>query len=209
VLKFFFDQPKTDAGDTALAEAVGQLPVALQARLIAGGDTSPIPERFRFTPRLATAVGANAGWIPLPSLMQHAAAIGFVDFNGAAIPLFETYRGATYKSLVVCCLELAEAAPAQAGINRIWFGSHFLPVDSKHVFYADLSQPEAVKVISFLDLISGKAAEEDIRQRVVIIGWDGTRSPTVPTPQGEMKIHRFFVQCLAATYRALMAKHAP
>jgi hypothetical protein len=120
------------------------------------------------------------------------------------IPLIEEYRGASYKSLVLCCLESATGEPARVtGKNRIEFGGKFLPVDRQNVHYAMLEPLENLQVISFASLVSGRVSPEAIAGHVVIIGWDSPRTPTLPTPFGPMRIHRLFVQCLAATWRAL------
>jgi len=212
VFKFFFDQPRSAAGDTAFGEAMATLPVALQARLeTSEGTDRSIPTRFGFGQQgLATATSGDRGWIPLPALLEHASAVGFVDFNNAAIPLVEEFRGVSYKSLVVCCLELAVNAHAYAGTgDRIYIGRGYLPVDALNVYRPDLGRLEPLKMISFARLLDGEAKREDIEGRVVIIGLGSAKAPTLSTQHGVMGIHRFFVQCLAASYRTLMANQPP
>jgi CHASE2 domain-containing sensor protein len=82
VLKFFLDEPKSVAGDAALAAAMKKIPVFLQARLESGSGTpQPLLARFRYAGggRTATAVRGDRGWIPLPQLQENAAGVGLLD----------------------------------------------------------------------------------------------------------------------------------
>jgi CHASE2 domain-containing sensor protein len=204
VLKFFFDQARSAASDTALRDAMRRVPVAVQARIASGeGSTRPIPARFSFgQTRLSAAVRGDRAWVPLHELMDAAAAVGFVDFDRPSIPLVEEYRGVAYKSLVVCCLELALDASARIDSGRVYFGGSSLRVDDSNVYRATLGH-QPIAMISFADLLAGKAAREAIEDRVVIIGWDSARTPTVTTGAEAIRIHRFFAECLAACYREL------
>ena len=210
VLKFFFDQPKSEAGDAALRDAMTRIPVALQVRLEnSEGRPLPIPPQFSFgKAHLPAAVRGDLGWIPLPGLMDAAVAVGFVDFDGPTIPLVEEYRGVGYRSLLLCCLELALDAPASVEPGRIHIGRGFLPVSALNTFHADLGQLESIKVIPFVQLLSGEVTEAEIKKRVVVIGLDSARTPTLATERGRIKIHRFFIQCLAASYRTWTANQA-
>lgn len=208
VLKFFFDLPRSESGDRALAESMTRLPVVLQARLEqTEGAAAEIPGRFRLGPHpLPAARSGQLGWIPLPALMDVASDLGFVDFVDANIPMVEEYRGAPYKSLVLCCLESAfgVSATIEPG-NRIVLGGRFLPLDELNVSRGSLSRLEPARFISFARLLAGEVDSVDLEGRVVIIGFDGKNSPTLPTDYGEMKPHRLFVQCLAESCRRLQA----
>lgn len=205
-LKFFFDQPKSAAGDLALVGSMKKIPVLIQARLEdIEGTTQPIPKRFRFAEtRVPVAVSGDKGWIPLPSFMDAAADLGFVDFASITIPLVEEYQGAAYKSFIVCCLELAAGGPAHIGPgSRVRIGSGSLPVNESNAYTATLKDLEPIKPISFARLLSGEVNPDELAGRVVIIGWDSSQTPTLPTPNGPVPIHRFFVQCLSDCYRTL------
>lgn len=208
VLKFFLDQTRSVEGDTALRESMKKIPVALQARLEPSeGSSQPILPKLGFGQRsLATEVRGDRGWIPLPGLLDVAAAVGFVDFDSPEIPLVEEYRGEAYKSLILCCLELATGATARVATDsRIYIGSGYMPVNASNIYRADISQLESLQVISFARLLAGDVQKEEIEGRVVIIGWDSSRTPTLPTEHGRMTIHRFFSQLAAAGYRTLKA----
>jgi adenylate cyclase len=205
VLKFFLDQPKSAAGDDALATAMRKIPVLLQARIeSAEGTPTELPARFRYAGDASAAVGGQRGWIPLPVFLAEADGVGFVDFDRPDIPLIEEYRQAPCKSLVLCCLEQATGATAHVtGKNRIELGDLFLSVDQRNMHHASLDPMEDLNIISFVSLIEGNVPASEIAGRVVIIGFDSTKTPVLATPYGPMKIHRFFVQCLAATWREL------
>ena len=118
------------------------------------------------------------------------------------------YQGAPYKSLIVCCLELATNEQAHIGPgDKIWFGRGFIPVDKSNVYKGDLPReaPTPAEVISLATLLSGKAGRDKIAGRVVIIGWDSARTPTINTEGGKTRIHRLFIQCLESCYRTLNA----
>jgi hypothetical protein len=204
VLKFFFDQAKSPEGDAALAAAMKNMPVAIQTRLEnSEGTAQTLAPKFKFGDhRLQAAARGELGWLPLPALLDSAAMLGFVDFDGPTIPLVEEYRGASYRSLILCCLELATGRPArvEAG-GKIYVGDGWLPVDVQNVWHGNLRTVEPVKTISFADLLDGTVPPGSIAGRVVVLGWDSVKTPKLPTERGEMGIHQIFIQCLAAVHR--------
>jgi adenylate cyclase len=207
VLKFFLDKPKSTAGDMALADAMKEIPVLLQARIEENaGAADELPTKFRYHGggSFQSAVRGERGWIPLPIFLQNAAGVGFVDFDSAAIPFIEEYRRAPYKSLVLISLELAADETAHTRVkNRIALGSRSLSVDSRNLYQANLSTSENFEFLSFADLVNGAIPARAIEGRVVIIGWDSVRTPAATTTQGPIRIHRLFAQCLAAAWRDL------
>jgi len=212
VLKFFLDRAKSPAGDALLCDSMKKIPVALQARLDSTeGTPQTIPSRFSLSQqKLAVAARGDRGWIPLPALMEAATTIGFVDFDGPEIPLVEEYRDAPYRSLILCCLELVVQSRVRiVGDGKIHIGSGYLPVDDKNVLSVDVSRLEPLNVISLAALLAGEVKINEIEGRVVILGWDSNGTPTLPTRNGSMRIHRVFCQCLAESYRVLKANQFP
>ena len=208
VLKFSFDEAKSAAGDTALRDAMKSIPVVLQARLQETDSTAlPIPAKFQFgSEKLAAGIQGERGWIPLPALMAVAADVGFVDFADANIPLVEIYQENPRKSLVLCCLEQATGTPAHAdGHGRVLVGDGYLPVDDANVYHGTLNEAAPLRPLSLARLLAGGVNENEIAGRVVIIGWDSRRTPTLPTTFGPMRIHQLFLRCLADSYRTLKA----
>jgi len=205
VFKFFFDQPQDGVDDTALANAMTTLPVALEARF---DDTeaqpNPLPARFQLPITAVTATAGKSGWIPLPLFADHAAAIGFVDFDSAKAPLLETYRGQTVKSLLVNCLEMAEnhAAEVRPG-HDIAFGAFHLAVDSLNRCSAALPPGDDYSYIPFHRFLSGDVSPDAIRDKVVIIGYDGPKIHSIATPRGPLRAHRFFIYILQSIWSDL------
>src|SRR6185295_9183432 len=80
VLKFFLDQPREEASDLSLANALTNVPVQLQARIEdAEAHPNPLPDRFTLPGvKVQTAVSGRSGWIPLPMLIANANDVGFV-----------------------------------------------------------------------------------------------------------------------------------
>ncbi|HEY4415879.1 MAG TPA: CHASE2 domain-containing protein, partial [Verrucomicrobiae bacterium] len=173
VLKFFLDQPKTEASDLALAQSLTNLPVILQARIDdAEAHPNPLPERFKLlNVKAKTEVSGQSGWIPTPGLIAKSHDVGFVDFSTTQVPLLETYQDSSVKSLVLCCIELATGTQAviQPG-QKVTFGTHDLRVDSHNCVQAPLPLKDDLAYIPFHRFLTGDLPENLIRGKVVIIG---------------------------------------
>ena len=217
ILKFFIDLPKTDSGDEALATSFTAIPVALQASLGGEGSSSrQLPTKFKYSPNPEPAMASNdRGLIPLQRLLDAAAKVGFVDFPKSIgfltqdIPLIESYQGSAYPSLILSCLEMATGDNASSRApGQIDVGKGYLRVDSLNVHRAHLRGPATIKTISFVDLLDGKVSESEIGGKVVVIGLDTRKGPSVVLKNGPISstigLHRYFVLCLAAAYRDLM-----
>lgn len=202
VLKFFYDLPKSEEGDAALARAIAALPVALQARL--EGDeaaTTPLLPRFAIQGQPRSNVSGDRGWIPLPLFQAAASHVGFVDFTNFEVPTVEIYQGVHYKSLIINCLELAYGVNAVYKSEAVMIGERYLPVDLANVFHASLVSV-SVEAISLVDLIKGDT-NYLIRDKVVILGWDSPKTPSITVEGRTVAIHRFFVECLASAHGSL------
>ena len=202
VLKFFLDQPRSPSGDMALAKALSRLTVVLQARI---DDTeksaNPLPERFTLADRaVKSGVAGNAGWIPLGQFSEHAADVCFVDFVSSPIPLIETYQNRPVKSLVLCAAELALGTKAVIRSSQaILIGKNEIRVDAMNRFSVQFAPDRPIPTLSFNDLFDGKLSPVRLKNKVVIIGYDGTSIPRI----GGVGIHRLFVQNLRAFYEAI------
>lgn len=202
VLKFFFDQPRSPSGDAALAKALSRLPVALQARI---DDTekapNPLPERFSLADRaVKSGVVGSSGWIPIGQFSGPAADVGFVDFASSPIPLIETYQNRPVKSLVLCAVELALGTKAVIRSSQaILFDKSEIRVDALNRISVQVAPDRSISTLPFNDLFDGKLDPATLRNKVVIIGYDGTNTPRI----GGVGIHRLFVQYLRAFYEAI------
>jgi hypothetical protein len=203
VLKFFFDQPREEAGDAALALALTNLPVLLQAR-IDDSEANPhaLPARFTLPGiKVQTAISGTSGWIPLPRLSANARDVGFVDFDTARVPLLETYQSRTVKSLVVCCIELATDKPAViTPSGKMKFGAGELKLDDNHCMTTKLPEKDELAYLPFHQFLAGETPAAQLKGKVVIIGYDGPKIQTTSTRIGPIRAHRFFVYALRSVY---------
>jgi len=205
VIKLFLDRAYTQSGDEALAVAMSRLPVVLQARLEPGSGTpDDLPEKFAFKPHaLPVRLQGDRGWIPLARLAAVAADIGFVDFADENIPLLESYRGKTYKSVVVCALELQSGHRAHLGEQgQLMIGDRPFRADADYALGIKRSLvPLPTHELS--DLFSGKTSRAEIEGKVVILGWTGARAGAIATPEGWVPVHVYFGQCLRAVFESV------
>ncbi len=202
VLKFFLDQPRSPRGDEALAKALSRLPVILQARI---DDTEKVanslPKRFSLDdPSVKSGVAGSAGWIPLSKFSEPAADVCFVDFAASPVPLIETYQNKPVKSLVLCATELAFGTKAVIKSSQvILIGKSEIRVDPKNRVSVQVAPNRSIFTLPFNDLVDGKLSPETLKNKVVIIGYDGTHTPRI----GGVGIHRLFVHYLRAIYEVV------
>ncbi len=204
ILKFFMITPgEIVADDKALAEAIKNcgLPVVLQARIDESEKNShPLAERFvrHDLPSLVGTISGNNGWLPLPILAEGAYSVAFIDGLNP-VPIVETYRGRPMPSLFLVALELA-LGKASWKMNQIALAGTTLPLRGGKMAVAYPSK-DALKSISLSTLLDGKAGDE-LKNAIVIIGYDGREMHTFPTPIGSIKAHRLFFYELELAYAA-------
>ena len=100
-----------------------------------------------------------------------------MDFNSPQIPMVETYQRKTFKSFVVCCLEAALEKPAVFSAHRVTFGNRSLGLDERNVFHAQFSAAQPWEALSLVQLLDGNVAADELKGRVVIIGFDSSKTP--------------------------------
>jgi hypothetical protein len=206
VMKFFFDQPKEQAGDLSFASALTNLPVLLQACLDdAEARPNPLPDRFTFPGVSAqTQISGQSGVIPLLMFTVNAKDVGFVDFGSTQVPLLETYQSRTVKSLVVCCIELATGTRAVISPDgRMMFGDSGLRMDGRYCVIANLPATDNLDYIPFNDFLDGGIPASRIKGKIVIIGYDGPHIQSIPTSIGPIRAHRLFVYALQSIYEQI------
>ncbi len=208
VLKFFLDQPKEEASDAAMEAALKRIPVILQARL---DDAEPkpnsLPDKFALGGLSAkTAQSGASGWIPLPRFSAVSADVGFIDFDSTVVPMLETYRDRTVKSVCLSAIELATGRKALIEPGRqIRFGDLTLPLDELNRVSTTLTpaKPAPVSAVSFLSLLDGQADAAALKGKVVILAYDGPNIHSADSPLGKMGAHRLFVAVFRALYEGL------
>ena len=207
IIKFFLDLPKDPASDRALADSFNGVPVILEARLEDSvAKPNLLPHRFVLkTPltRRNTALSGQSGWLPLEMFSAKAADIGFVDFSAPEkVPIIEQYQGAAVKSLYLCAVELAFGQPAQISPGkRLVIGKHELALTVESEISVTMPVKDELEYTPFHDLLDGKVKLNFFENKVVILGYDGTKIHSINTSSGEIKAHRFFCYGLASLHR--------
>lgn len=210
VLKFFFDQPRSAAGDQKLAEAMrGGVPVILQARLDdAEPKSNALPDRFyRSDLKVApsAAIAGTKGWLPLPILAERAAAVGFIDGLNPA-PIIEVHQGKVVPSLYLVTVELMLGQKVAIAPNQhIRVGERRLPLDRENCVKLPWPRKDALDYVPFLDVLREAPAVARLKDKVVIVGYDGTGMHSFDTPAGKIKAHRLFYYQLCILYDQLTA----
>jgi hypothetical protein len=206
VLKFFLDQPKAEASDLLLAQALTNTPVLLQARIDdSEAHPNPLPARFTLQGvKFQTQISGRGGWIPIPRFMANAHDVGFVDFSSTQVPLVENYQDRPVKSLVLCCIELATGKRAiiEPG-QKLTLGAHELRLDARNCVQAKLPLKDDLAYIPFQRFLAGDIPANLIQGKVVIVGYDGPKMYSISTPIGQVRAHRLFVYELQSIYEQL------
>ena len=212
ILKFFLDrQSKTSEGDRRLATALSRVPVLLQARL---DDSEKAPNSLegRFTlpgASFKTAVSGSSGWIPLPEFSRRAHDVCFVDFDSSPAPIVEKYQDKTVKSLLACAVELAVGHKAVIRpVKDISIAGQTAFLDSLNRVTITLRHEKALATFDFNSLLDGSIPPSALRNKVVVIGYDGPSIPQVSSPVGTMGAHRLFVLMLKEFYESMIPNKA-
>jgi hypothetical protein len=210
LIKYFMDRPKTEKGDDALAQEIKKIPVWLQARLDdSEPHPNPLPSTFEWGGKTRGDTRflllGKSGWIPLPEFEKGCAGVGFVDVasekNIFEIPMVVKYQGRLFPSLWLGALELAFGAKAEMVLgDKMALGGHQLPLDDKGEILSTVPAGGPLKAISFVDVLKGNFDKSLIRGKIVILGFDAKETPTLPTPMGRLRIHRFFFYSLENLY---------
>jgi hypothetical protein len=215
VLKFFLNLPRREQGDRALAAAMRKTKVLLQTGN--PDDNTPVanqlPDRFKLGPVPfgdAKAVTGSRGGIPLAMFTDAAYAIGLVDIVTAGplvdrVPMIEAYGDRYVESLTTACLELALSGTAsfQPGAS-VRFGSRSIELDAQSRAMVRFPESDNIAYISLVDYL-GSAPRPEVKDRIVIIGADVVRMPTLPTRAGPIRPHRLFYCTLLSLYQDLIA----
>jgi CHASE2 domain-containing sensor protein len=207
VLKFFFDLPKSDFEDKALAVSMKSIPTFLQAR-IDDSEANPNALDTRFLINIQNApknlIRGNSGWLPLPILGKVAQDIGFVDIREAkSVPMLVEYKGNFYKSLWLAVLQYALPGISIDG-KSIHYGGKSIALNKYGEVVASLPAKDDLKYIPLTDLLAGTVPRSLVVNKIVVVGYDGEKQDYLDTPIGKLKSHRVFYYWLLGLYRALV-----
>ena len=206
VLKFFFDQASNHEADDALEAAVGRMPVLMQYSLDPSGPATSTfdPSDSALAPLdISDPIKGNPTMGPIPGLLSKARGLGFVnarsDPEGSSIEAVGRVGTATVASLQLLTIEAAYGHPL-VGQRTLAFptgGTFEVGRDGRVACpYMSFKEPE---VLSLQDFISGKVPVSELNDRVVLIGFIGSTSPTERVLSAQIPIHRVFfrqVDCL-------------
>ena len=121
--------------------------------------------------------------------------------------MIESYRGAYVRSFWLMCMELAFDDGALVTPGRdVSFNDKSLELDERSVASIEFPKEDRVATISFLDFVDGRVPDDVIRDRVIVIGADTTKMPTIETPIGKLGIHRVMNLQLIGLYEHFASK---
>jgi len=207
VLKFFFDLPSTDDG--MLAQSIAHIPVFLQACFNeAEPSGNALDARFSFVAsgEYPQVLSGNRGWLPVPVLAAGAHGVGFVDYRDIDyLPLIERYDGSHVRSLYFAVLQYVLPELNLQGTTLV-NGNINIALNARLEMRVRYPQQDTLEYVSLADLLQGRVNLELFKDKVVIIGWDGKRSPTIDSPAGKLKTHRIFLYGLFDMYEQLREK---
>jgi CHASE2 domain len=206
-LKFLFDRPGNARSDADLAAAIRTTPVLLQVFPQSGSDDSVSPKLARSDWDLRATADPfrfTAVTYPLPQLVAGARALGYVDARtdelSHKVEVTGTVASHAISSLQVEIIELALGAHARVAQNRLRLGVKEFALDDKgRVSCESFAGPPPDK-IGIDQLLAGTISSEQIKGKVVVLGYDRKDSPTIAVDGEQMPIHTVFyrqVACLA------------
>lgn len=203
VLKYFFDLPRK--GDDELALAMKGLPTILQARIDNEEPSSKTlaAKFFRVTTGKQTnLISGKRGWIPISALQQDAQGVGFVDTRQGqplSYPVFESYQGKTVPSLVLLSVEMAlnEKATAELG-QSLKFSQRTLALTAQSEL--TITAKSTMKIYSFNELIEKSIPTAELKDKIVILGYSGSKAQTFQTALGPIGAHELFLSAVEDLY---------
>jgi hypothetical protein len=144
----------------------------------------------------------NSGWIPSPRFTTTAHEICFVDYQGFPVSLLETYGGKTVKSLFLCSIELAigKKAIIQPGRKAV-VGSIILNLDPLNQTSVALKSLHPLTYIPFYDVLENDEWFDQVKDKLVILGYDGSKMPTIETELGAISAHRLYINVLRELFQ--------
>ena len=183
----------------------------LQARI---DDTeahpNPLPERFTREDLVLPAEGGfrgRSGWLPLPAFAAGAQAVGFIDALNPA-PIVVSYQGKTAPSLYFVTLELLLGGKVTVRpSDQIEFAGQRLKLDAMQCVTLPYPARDVLSYVPLLEVLRG-GQQSRLKDKVVVLAYDGVQMHTFPTPLGPIKAHRLFNYELSVLYEAL-APHTP
>ncbi|MEK6796449.1 MAG: CHASE2 domain-containing protein [Spirochaetota bacterium] len=209
VVKFFLDLPGNADTDAALAKEMKAVPTFLQAAVNTGEKKpNPFDRKAIYTNiqgHVHTIIEGRSGWLPLPEHAAVCQTYGFVDYRGNPeyLPAIEQYNGHIVRSL---WLALAEYMFGQSEIvagRELRINGKRLPLTDHQEVRISFPEKDALDALSFVSILSNTFPASRIRDRIVIICYDGEKIGRVNTPVGLITVHRLFYYGMASLYEQI------
>lgn len=204
VLKFFFDIPKPE--DELLSKSISAIPTFLQACI---NDNEPsinqLDSRFAIKPDKVyrNIISGKQGWIPSFVISKNAYDIGFVDIRDAnEIPIIEKYNGKYVKSLYFSVLQYSLPG-LQLVNNELVYKNKKIKLNKYLEMHVNYPGIDSIKYIPLCDVLNNKINKNEFYNKIVIIGYDGSNSPTITLTSGQVNTHRVFIYGLYDMYSQL------
>jgi len=193
VLKYIFDKPSDDENDTALAEVIaGSRNVILPFSGYLANPKAPFnansSKEYVIKNKLekTSALSFSSWAYPIEEFAKNSTGVGSIDVYSpdrhvVKIPLLVKVDGNLYPSLPLMVISKILQHPISsmtAYDGYILAGSKKIKMDPDGAFHPVFSTPGShFKAYSYSDILNDHFDANDLKDSIVIIGYDGTRFP--------------------------------
>ena len=127
--------------------------------------------------------------------------VGFIDYRVIdRMPVIERYGDRMVKSLYLACLELAFGERAEITPARsMKLHGKTLDLDEHSELAVEYPDKDELTYIPFSEFVAGPPRPE-LKDKIVIIGYDAERFESVDTAKGKLRPHRAFVYALVSMW---------
>jgi acid stress-induced BolA-like protein IbaG/YrbA len=209
ILKFFLVTPKTEKGDNILSNTIKDIPVFLQASIdINQKISNNLPENFSFRNikgDLKSIFEGKSGLIPLEKFSNNSFDVGFVNVRDTDfVPLISNYNGKIYKSLYFSIMSyiFPNNLYIESG-SKLIINKKNIKLNEFNEVKIDFPLKDEINYISFANLLDEKFDKKEFKDKIIILGYDGEKSPKLETKLGLINAHRAFYYQLQGIYQKI------
>lgn len=194
-IKFFYDVEKPS--DVKLVEAMKEIPVLLQYSLDPSGTAATPRGRKELKFGGSSILDGQATLMPNAFLREHMADMGFVnehydDKADGVVVIGQSPEGPV-ASLQLEILEYVLDERAEVRGNELWLHGRHYALDTRgrvSCNFLDIGRP---KRISIMDVLRRKVPADDVKGKVVVIGYARKDSPVKEIPSfRRLPLHEYF-----------------
>ncbi len=118
--------------------------------------------------------------------------------------MIETYGGSLVKSLILCAIELASGTRASfSEEGALIVADAAVPADNLFRLSVPIVDRQPLNEVKLHDLLDGRVAASSLKDKVVILAYDGPRIGLLDSGYGTVGAHRLFVLLLRDIYQRL------